>query len=390
MSAFSFQTQRNCSNFTTEPEERLPGTMVGSGSFPVHAFQDQRIMGRSLPSTFAFPVTAAVSPILCLVTLVGSWAANLEPTVLLIIPIILCAALAIRAATQSVAPGVTWFGAAAEAAFQICSLGLSLACLSYVVAKTGLPLRDSQIAAIDAYVGFHWAAIALWIDQRPVLLGILDASYATFTTQLILVVIALLAARRYAELDRFFITFICASLLAEALSALAPTLGPAASLPPAVSLTHVHMIGRTTAEIVLALRNGSLTTIDFRALDGIICFPSLHAAVSILIPYFLRWSRPLFWPSVVLNALMLVSAIPSGNHYLADIVGGMGVAAVSIVLVNTRASWQFYHLLVGELPLVESTFSGAQLAPIFPLQRAIGHQNSRRLSGLDKSRHEAF
>jgi len=329
-------------------------------------------MGRPLPSTFAFPATAAVSPILCLSALVGSWAAHLQPDVLVIVPLTLCAALALRVAVLSFVPKFVLLSAAIEAAFQICSIGLGLACLSYVVAEIGFPLRDSQIAAADAYVGFHWAAIALWIDQRPVLLDLLDASYATFTAQLILTAVVLLAAKRYAELDRFFLTFICASLLAEILSAVAPTLGPAASLPPAVSFMHIHMIGRTTAEILLALRQGTLTTIDFRALDGIICFPSLHAAVAILIPYFLRWNRPLFWPATVLNALMLASAIPSGNHYLTDIVGGMGVAAVSIVLVNTRAPWRLYRMRIGGLRPVRRAWA----LQIDQRQRALSRQST--------------
>jgi membrane-associated phospholipid phosphatase len=266
--------------------------------------------------------------------LAGSWATHLQPNVLIIIPLSLCAALVIRAAASTVAPKVTWLPAAAEGGLQICSIGLSLACLSYVGAKTGFPLRDTQIASIDAYLGFHWPTFAHWIDHRAYLLGFLNASYATFTAQLILTAVALFVFQRYDELDRFFLTFICASLLAEALSSLAPTLGPAASLAPGVSFAHVRMIGRTTAEILLALRNGTLTTIDLRSLDGIISFPSLHAAVAILVPFFLRWNRALFWPAVALNSLMLISAVPSGNHYLSDVVAGVGVAAVSIALLN--------------------------------------------------------
>ena len=295
-------------------------------------------MSRPSVSTFAFPITAAVSPILSLGAVAGSWATHLRPDVLIIVPLILGAALATRAVASAFAPSVTWLPPAAESGFQICSIGIALACLSYVGAKTGFPLRDAQIAAIDAHLGFHWPTFAHWIDHRPVLLGLLNASYATFTAQLILTAVALFVFKRYDELDRYFLTFICASLLAEVLSSLAPTLGPAASLAPGVSFAHVHMIGRTTAEILLALRNGALTTIDLRSLDGIICFPSLHAAVSILIPFFLRWNRALFWPAVVLNLLMLISAIPSGNHYLADVLGGAGVAAVSIILIKTSTA----------------------------------------------------
>jgi membrane-associated phospholipid phosphatase len=49
------------------------------------------------------------------------------------------------------------------------------------------------------------------------------------------------------------------------------------------------------------------------------------------VPFSLRWYKPLFWPVVAVDALMLVSAVPSGNHYLADIFGGLAVAALAIV-----------------------------------------------------------
>jgi membrane-associated phospholipid phosphatase len=48
------------------------------------------------------------------------------------------------------------------------------------------------------------------------------------------------------------------------------------------------------------------------------------------VPYTLRWNRRLFWPVAVLDAVMLVSAVPSGNHYLADVIAGVGVAVLAI------------------------------------------------------------
>jgi membrane-associated phospholipid phosphatase len=33
----------------------------------------------------------------------------------------------------------------------------------------------------------------------------------------------------------------------------------------------------------------------------------------------------------VLGSVMLVSAVPSGNHYLADVIGGLAVAALAIL-----------------------------------------------------------
>jgi hypothetical protein len=85
-------------------------------------------------------------------------------------------------------------------------------------------------------------------------------------------------------------------------------------------------IGRATGDTI----QGTLKTIDMESINGLISFPSLHAAVAVLVPFSLRWNKPLFWPIVVLDGIMLVSTVPSGNHYIADVLGGVGVAVLAI------------------------------------------------------------
>jgi len=143
---------------------------------------------------------------------------------------------------------------------------------------------------------------------------VLNGAYATFTPQVVAAALALIIAGKTRDLDRFFIIFACASISAEALSVLVPTLGPIWALADHARFTNLPTLGRTTAEIVLALRDRTLGTIDFEAVNGIISFPSMHAAVAIIVPYTLRWNRWLFWPITALDALMLGSAVPSGNH----------------------------------------------------------------------------
>jgi membrane-associated phospholipid phosphatase len=126
------------------------------------------------------------------------------------------------------------------------------------------------------------------------------------------------------------IIFACASISVEALSVLVPTLGPIWALADRARFANLPTLGRTTAEIVLALRDKTLGTIDFEAVNGIISFPSMHAAVAIIVPYTLRWNRWIFWPIAALDAVMLASAVPSGNHYLADVIAGVAVAVLAI------------------------------------------------------------
>jgi PAP2 superfamily protein len=111
-----------------------------------------------------------------------------------------------------------------------------------------------------------------------------------------------------------------------------PTLGPMSELAWNANFENLPTLGRNTAEIVLSLRQGTLRTIELEAINGIISFPSLHAAVAVIVPYTLRWNKLLFWPIAVLDAMMLISAVPSGNHYLADVLAGVAIAVFSIIL----------------------------------------------------------
>jgi membrane-associated phospholipid phosphatase len=218
-----------------------------------------------------------------------------------------------------------------EAAVIVVVLGLSLACLSYIGAMADLPLRDREMMWIDRHLGFDWLQMMQALDRWPLVLDVLDGAYATFTSQLIGTALVLILAGRMRELDRFFLTFVCAAIMAEMASVFIPTLGPMSAAGSHADFAHLSTLGRTTAEIVLKLRDGALRAIDLEAINGIISFPSLHAAVSVIVPFSLRWNRPLFWPIAVLDAVMLVSAVPSGNHYLADVIGGVTVAALAIV-----------------------------------------------------------
>jgi membrane-associated phospholipid phosphatase len=246
------------------------------------------------------------------------------------VPLWAGAALLLGFYTRAVFPGAVRLQSFVEAVFVSVVLGVSLACLSYVGAAADLPLRDSNMIWIDRHLGFDWLAIMSRLDHLPRLLGVLNGAYATFTAQLVGAALVLVLPGRIRDLDRFFIVFACASISAEALSVMVPTLGPVWALADHARFTNLPTLGRTTAEIVLALRDKTLGTIDFEAVNGIISFPSMHAAVAIIVPYTVRWNRWIFWPIAALNAVMLASAVPSGNHYLADVVAGVALAVVAI------------------------------------------------------------
>jgi membrane-associated phospholipid phosphatase len=260
----------------------------------------------------------------------GSALLNVKAPILEGVPLWAGAALLLGFYARLALPRTVGLQCFIESVFVSVVLGVSLACISYVGAAADLPLRDPDIIWIDRHLGFDWLQIMIGLDHYPQLVSVLNGAYATFTAQLIGAVFVLLVAGRTRELDRFFVIFACASIIAEALSVIAPTLGPISALAGEARFTNLPTLGRTTAEIVLALRDQTLRTIDFEAINGIISFPSVHAAVAIIVPYSLRWNRWLFWPIALLDAVMLLSAVPSGNHYLADVLAGSAVGVLAI------------------------------------------------------------
>ncbi len=303
----------------------FPGSAIGNhllAPAPAHAEQTS---GAGLPAAIVLAVVAYAA------ARSGAALLNVKASVLDGVPLCLGAAAFLCFYGRVLFARAVRTSRVVESAFIIVAVGLSLASLSYLGAIMNLPLRDTQMIWIDRHLGFDWLATMRELDHWPALLRLLDGAYATFTSQLIATVLVLIIARRTRELDCFFVTFICASVIAEIASLVAPTLGPMSVLANDAAFAHLSTLGRATGAIVLTLRDGTLQSIDFDAINGIISFPSLHAAVAVLVPYALRWNKPLFWPIAVLDGLMLMSAVPSGNHYLIDVFGGLAVAVLAIV-----------------------------------------------------------
>jgi membrane-associated phospholipid phosphatase len=317
LSEFKSSFQRPLIKKITGSQSSAAGNLLAAAGFE---------QSRAIKLRAALIVTMAVYAL----AVGGSAWLNVKAPILEGVPLWAGAALLLGFYTRLIFPRALRLQCFIEVVLVSVVLGVSLACLSYVGAAADLPLRDSDMIWIDRHLGFDWLTVMNSLDHAWRWLSVLDGAYATFTAQLIGTALVLVIAGKMRELDRFFIIFACASIIAEALSVVIPTLGPVWALADNARFTNLPTLGRTTAEIVIALRDKTLGTIDFEAINGIISFPSVHAAAAIIVPYTLRWNGWLFWPIVTLDAAMLVSAVPSGNHYLADVIAGVAVGVLAI------------------------------------------------------------
>ena len=80
---------------------------------------------------------------------------------------------------------------------------------------------------------------------------------------------------------------------------------------------------------MLALRAGGTFTLDIEKAQGIITFPSYHAALGLLLLIGAFANRGLRWPFVAMNITMIAASPIDGGHYFVDVAAGLAIAAAS-------------------------------------------------------------
>jgi membrane-associated phospholipid phosphatase len=203
---------------------------------------------------------------------------------------------------------------AANSAAQLVSFTASAAALSYLVAATNAPLVDAAFATIDHSIGFDWRAWTEWVQAHRLIHWTFVLAYGSLLFQMVGCTL-FLALQETAE--EFLTILIVSGLLTIAISGFLPAMG---NLVDAPHVPHFH-----------ALRAGTLHVIPLgRGSQGLIAFPSFHAALALLVAYAVRKNRWTFIVACVLNFLVILSTLSEGGHYLVDVIGGIAVAALSI------------------------------------------------------------
>jgi membrane-associated phospholipid phosphatase len=223
---------------------------------------------------------------------------------------------------------------------QIAAFAAVGAPLSYIAASAGLPLQDQLFDAADRALGFDWPALLAWMNTHTTLHSVFCAAYLSFTAQATTTVLALSFTSRLIELRVFMLAFIFAALFTIAVSALLPAQGvwghyglSAADYPAIIPATReIHL------PIFLGLRDGSFRSLVAQGSEGIITFPSLHAALGAIF-IFALWPVPVLrWVGLAVNLLMIVATPVDGGHYFIDVLAGLAVAIVALIAARALAA----------------------------------------------------
>jgi len=227
---------------------------------------------------------------------------------------------------------------ALEGAAQLIAFAAVGAPLSYMAASCALPLQDAAMAHWDRALGFDWEGFLAFMHRSPGIFTSMHLIYPSLTPQIVAGVLLLGFTARLAWLRIYMLAFIFAALITIAVSAFLPAEGPwlyYGISDPASAMPLSH----TSWPVFFGLRDGSFRLFMGIGSEGIITFPSLHAALAvILVAAF--WPVPIArWVAVAINSLMLVATPIDGSHYFVDIVAGIVIAAFSFAAALALVKW---------------------------------------------------
>ena len=225
--------------------------------------------------------------------------------------------------------------AAAELVLLPLLLSLPVLIFSYSAMRVGFPLQDARLESWDSALGFRALDFIGWLDGHRTLSKVLRFSYGTFFPQTAILTIMLVVAGRLERAYAMSLAILMMGVIGASVCMFFPAVGVYVhhGIPQGFHPSSSHGLGYFSAQLQ-AVRTSPAFVLDLTKADGIVAFPSGHAAIAILCAWAawpLRWVR---WPFLALNAAMFVSAIPQGAHYLVDLIAGAAMAMAAILIAT--------------------------------------------------------
>jgi hypothetical protein len=192
---------------------------------------------------------------------------------------------------------------------------------SYLNMATGHPFADDLLASGDSRLHFDWVAYTSFVNSHHWLFTALRWLYRSSVPQLCSLVLVLSFSGRFASLNRLVFNVMISAFITSIIGGMLPSLG---------TYNHYDIPDHGIAGFVAAIRavhDGTLTTIDFGHLEGLVSFPSYHTALSAAFILAAWPHRYLRYPVLFWNVALIAGVPVHGAHYLVDIIAGAALAA---------------------------------------------------------------
>ncbi|WP_420339104.1 phosphatase PAP2 family protein [Roseibium sp.] len=217
------------------------------------------------------------------------------------------------------------------AAFEVLGVGFLLSVpvviSTYLAISRGMPLADEWLMQVDRQLGFSWVAYVEFIDQYVLLSAVMEIAYGAFPLLLVFVPLLVIFRGDISKAYAFVFGFGFICFVSSLISAWFPAKAAFYSYGlRAADFENINpIIGYAFLDHFNAAHSGQLKTISVDNLDGILTFPSVHAAVGFWVIWAVWDLKKIRWLVGGLGLVMAISAISYGGHYLIDVIAGLGV-----------------------------------------------------------------
>jgi hypothetical protein len=194
---------------------------------------------------------------------------------------------------------------------------------TYILASSGFPLIDSGLDSFDKAFGFDWLNWYNFVNAHSAVKFVLGIAYTSMALQIIFSIVYSSHLEKNDRNNELWWIAIISLVITTIISGVLPAMG-AFEYYGVVDAKHgVHL------HDLHVLRDGTITSFSLERIKGIVTLPSYHAVFAFVLTYIYRGQR-LFFPALLLNLLMLLAIPSEGGHYLADMLAGGVVAALSV------------------------------------------------------------
>ena len=223
----------------------------------------------------------------------------------------------------------------------VTAFSVAAAIFTYLNATLAFPLVDSELARIDAGLGFSWPAWFQFVNSHRLLKVLFVVVYASLLAECAASIIYFAHRNRSDRIAEFLWGALISILITAPISGIVPALGAFVhfGVPQPAEATYLPHL--------LALREGTASSFSLNEFQGIVTMPSYHTVLAILIVYAYRGCGRLFALVLAGNALMLLTLPSEGGHYLIDLIAGGAIAAVTIAITNAAARTRWWRRVSG-------------------------------------------
>lgn len=199
------------------------------------------------------------------------------------------------------------------------------------IITTPFTLIDYHLVQWDRWLGFDVTRFMAWAHQFPYLMKALSFGYGTWVPQVLLAPILLAVLNKSKAVNQYLIANAICMVFWYLIYYFFPTIAPAGVMHSPYFVANQYDLVTRYYEVHQFL---PISTFE----GGMISFPSGHVMCALLVLLALREVKIVFYPMLVINALLIMATLALGYHYLVDIIASFVIVAFAIAIQRLSQS----------------------------------------------------